>query len=220
MYLRTLVNFSDPPNSLFAHLITAQPEGGKSMVSRYGGFWRLIIDEGASVTDSNGKSPSPDPRNQNLWPCRCIGWPIYKMISREPEIAMTLSRTDWRTYRVHRIIRDLHNNINGSVGRGKKCSGCIPAVRDATIDNRPSRLYEWFPVSHPSHYVCLVDCKMSSNVGRPGWCRVAHEWSKGLVVKLDSPRCGGSVDEHPRRDHATHHSHVSIVGHILEELVI
>ena len=34
-----------------AYLIAAQPDGGKSVVSRYEGSCRLIIEDGASVTD-------------------------------------------------------------------------------------------------------------------------------------------------------------------------
>lgn len=34
------------------HRIAAQPDGGRSVVSRYEGFCRLINDDGASVTDA------------------------------------------------------------------------------------------------------------------------------------------------------------------------
>ena len=39
------------------YLITAQPDAGRSVVSRYDGFSRLIIDDGASIAEEYGNDP-------------------------------------------------------------------------------------------------------------------------------------------------------------------
>jgi len=64
-----------------SYRIATQPDDGRSAVSRYGGFTRLITEVGASATDVYGNEPEPEPRTQNLWPWRCIGWPIYAAVN-------------------------------------------------------------------------------------------------------------------------------------------
>ncbi len=58
--------YSDMP--IVPYRIATQPDAGRSVVSRYGGFCRFIEDCGASTTELYGKGPSPDPKTQNLWP--------------------------------------------------------------------------------------------------------------------------------------------------------
>ena len=58
--------------------MASQLDIGRSVVSLYAGSRRLIADEGAAATEEYGNCPGPEPKAQNLWPWRCIGWPILE----------------------------------------------------------------------------------------------------------------------------------------------
>lgn len=55
------------------YLITAQPNAGRSAVSRYEGFSRLIMENGASIAEEYGNAPISELKTQNLCPCKCMG---------------------------------------------------------------------------------------------------------------------------------------------------